>query len=251
MKKQLLILFLLLSLVGLITLVVQANNLDSYSIASVFNLPSEYKLQDDLQKKKQLKIRSQKKWVLAFDSVKSIEAKVSGKKKDPSGMEYSTSSLFVNIKGKKMLIDSGCYSYGRVSWNIKGDQIIYLRIEAPPADVPIGDVYLVSIDDSNNKVCKKMIIDRIGASDFRWAQKSNFVAFSDFQAVYILNSDNGDLKVINGEWAKEIKAYKKGIGYPRRCNSFVWLNNDQDLYFAYAPNLNIRDDQKYYVIKFK
>ncbi len=251
MKNKSLILMLILNFIGLIAVVVHANNLDFYSISKVTNLPTEYKLKDDIQKKKQLNMRPQRDWVLAYDSVKSIEAKVSGKKKDPSGMDYFTSSLFVNIRGKKTLIDSGCYSYGRVAWNIKGNQIVYFRVEIPPADVSIGDIYLVSVDDSNNTISKKMIINGIGASDLRWAQKSNLVAFSDFEAVYILDSENGAIKVINGDWAKETKEYKKGIGYPRRCNSFVWLNNDKDLYFSYAPNLNIRGNEQYYIIKFQ
>lgn len=220
---------------------------EGYNISKVLNPPEEYLVAKNKIEEEGL-FYSQDNWRLAFSKNRYIESQVTGKKKDREGNLFKTMSLYAVIDGNKYLIDEGYYDYGRVVWNASGTHFIYQAIEDPPVDFPIGDVIIVKIDE-HNKVEKKEIVKGISYSHFRWAEKTDKVAFADFEAVYLYNCDNGELQIIIGDWDENFE-YKKGIGYPRLCDSFVWLNNDTELYFTYYANLFIFDYEQYYKITF-
>ena len=203
---------------------------NQYKIHRIKEFPLEYIERNNSFKKNLLTIRPEKNWVLNFTNEIYLESKISGEKIDNNGMPYLISTLYLVFNGNRVIVDSEVYSFGRVSWNTNGDRFIYMRIEVPPADYSIGDVYLVSIDYQSNKVEKRLIVKNIGSSDFRWALYSNLVAFADFEAVYVLDADSGKYTIIRGEWAEGLQSYEKGTGYPRLCNSFIWLNSDKNLY---------------------
>lgn len=219
-----------------------------YNISKVLNPPEEY-LAEKNKIEERYTFYAQDNWRLPFSPEKYIETEVSGKTKDREGNSFETKSLYVVIKGEKHLIEKGYYDYGYVVWNSFGTQFVYQAIEEPPVDFPIGTVYVVMVDELNNAIEKKRIVENIGYSHFAWAKGSNKVAFADFEAVYVFDSDKEDLQVIIGDWDASGK-YEKGLGYPRLCDSFVWLNNDSELYFTYFENFHIFDREEYYKIAF-
>lgn len=230
---------------------VSCSDFNGYKTYEIDSFPTEYtsKLIDIGNKRP--KIIPEKNWIYNYDSSKYLEGKVVGEKSDQD-ITFSTSNLYVVVNDKKILVEEGNWSYGFVTWSPDGKQFIYQKILYPPVDFPYGDIFLVTINDSNTGIkTKRKIIDSIGYTSFGWGSGNKVLAFSDFYAVYILYLQTLKLNLITGNWQKEIKQYEKNSGYPRWCTGFVWLNNNRELYFSYMPTVTNPDYTLNYKIVFK
>lgn len=226
-------------------------NLEKYSISKISSFPKEYASALQERQKSEPIIEGETNWVYKFNAQRSLEGKITGRsKEDEMGDSFIISTLYLNLNGKKIVVDKDAYNYSPISWSPDGNNFVYYRIGNPPADWQMGDVYLVTIDSKNNKIDRKLIVSCISGSQFTWAKKNNYVAFADFEAIYILDTNTGKTRIIRGAWAKESGSYEKGTGYPRLCGAFVWLNDDKELYFSYKPDLNFPEEIDKYVIKF-
>lgn len=251
MVKKSLMLFFVAILVFISVAWATENKLDISKITiSQIEFDNEYNNKNSIISNKLRNIRPEMNWKLLFDTNRYLEAKVVGKKDSDISGTYSISTLVLVNNKKSITIEENCYGFGRIAWNTKGTQFIYMKITSPPADYSMGDVYLVTIENGTVKN-KKLIIKNISSSDFRWAEKNNCVVFSDFETIYLLNTLNCKVQTLTGCWANDVKKYEKGTGYPRMCGAFVWSNNDRDLFFTYYEDLNFKEGKKIYKIHFK
>jgi hypothetical protein len=220
--------------------------IEKYQITKIAKPSIKYSKKLDALRKIQKALILGKNWILPFDSNKYLESKITGKKVTDED-SFPTSSLFLNILNKKILIDKDCFGFGKVTWNTKGNQFIYQRIEYPPTDYPVANVYLIKINETGEIISKKEVIKKIGYTDFNWSS-NDIIVFSDFDIVYIFDTNSNKMIQISGNWTKGLKDHTRQ-GYPRWCNSFIWITN-KDLEFSFKPNM-YDDFSKYYKITFK
>lgn len=250
MKKRM-YLFVFLVTVIITGLVLANSKIDiKNSSVSLSNSNNEYIKNNGLLIEKVRSIRPETNWKLYYNRNMYLEGVVVGEKESEISGTYSTSNLLLVQNGKTTIVEKECYGFGRVAWNAKGTQFIYIKVTSPPADYSMGDVYLVTLENGVVKD-KKLIVKNISSSDFRWAEKHNYVAFADFETIYILDTISGKVQTLTGIWAKDVKKYEKGGGYPRMCGAFVWLNNDNNLFFTYYEDLNNKNVKQIYTIHFK